>query len=108
MNNIIEVGYMDTGMWKVDTVNTYRCHWKGKLFFLPIWKDSQNDLRFLNTLMVTALIFCASYLRVRQRVRSVLCVHARVLFLLILTFKHIYIVHKQADAKTLEFKGRIY
>lgn len=35
-DNTIEVGYMYTGMWKVDTVNTYRCHWKGKLFFLPI------------------------------------------------------------------------
>jgi hypothetical protein len=28
-HNNIEVGYMYTGMWKVDTVNTYRCHWKG-------------------------------------------------------------------------------
>ncbi len=31
--NNIEVGYMYTGMWKVDTINTYRCHWKGRLIF---------------------------------------------------------------------------
>jgi len=25
----VEVGYMYTGMWKVDTVNNYKCHWQG-------------------------------------------------------------------------------
>merc|ERR1719498_280006 len=25
----IEIGYMYTGMWKVDTVNNYKCHWRG-------------------------------------------------------------------------------
>ena len=27
--NHMEIGYMDTGMWKVDTLNDYKCHWKG-------------------------------------------------------------------------------
>lgn len=30
-NDKIEVGYMSTGMWNVDTINTYRCHWRGML-----------------------------------------------------------------------------
>ena len=25
----VEIGYMYTGMWTVDTVNNYKCHWKG-------------------------------------------------------------------------------
>jgi hypothetical protein len=29
--NNIEIGYMYTGMWKVDTINTYRCHHRGGL-----------------------------------------------------------------------------
>ena len=56
--------------------------------------------------MVTALTFCASYVRVWRGFLQ-FCVHARVLFLLILTFKHIYIVHKQANAKTLEFQKNL-
>ena len=41
----VEIGYMYTGMWKVDTVNNYKCHWKGGCASVGIPEESIDKAR---------------------------------------------------------------
>ena len=41
----VEIGYMYTGMWKVDTVNNYKCHWKGGCSSVGIPEESIDKAR---------------------------------------------------------------
>lgn len=43
--NKVEVGYMYTGMWKVDTVNNYKCHWKGGCSGVGISEENIDNAR---------------------------------------------------------------
>ena len=45
--NHVEIGYMDTGMWKVDTVNDYKCGYKKGCSEVGIKPDSIEKARNL-------------------------------------------------------------
>jgi len=44
-NNAIEIGYMYTGMWKVDTVNNYKCYHKGGCSGIGISSENIENAR---------------------------------------------------------------
>ena len=43
----VEIGYMDTGMWKVDTLNNYKCHHKGGCSNIGIPPESIEKARIV-------------------------------------------------------------
>ena len=44
-HNAVEIGYMYTGMWKVDMVNNYKCHWKGGCSGIGIPEENIDKAR---------------------------------------------------------------
>ncbi len=44
-HNAVEIGYMYTGMWKVDIVNNYKCHWKGGCSGIGIPEENIDKAR---------------------------------------------------------------